>query len=235
MYKSTNPIYCMVMFCVSAILVACGSSNQPSLQATDDPGAPSIGSTPTQQPPVSPPQTNTPTPTTNIIPEAPTATPAPEKPTGGELEVRFGDPETQEECIGHLPFTISWGDPFSIDGGGAYQCAFEKQQCGDGVCVTYHSSYELDFTLAGMYFDPSQDFPSGLLHMAPALTAIMKQWWSDIPPETTMPFTEDNPFRVENSDILTLNFNLQDGAQEEIPNPNAPDAAPMIFILHLSQ
>ena len=168
-----------------------------------------------------------------ILPAAPSATPVPEKPTHGGLEVRFTDPETQEECVGRLPFTMSW-EPFNIDGGAAYQCEFEIQQCGDGVCVMYHSAYDMDFTLAGEFFGPNSDHPSGSLHMAPALTSTMKQWWSDIPPETVMAFTEDNPFVIEGSDILTLFFDFWEGARAEIHNPNNPDAPPMVFILHLS-
>jgi len=180
-----------------------------------------------------PPLTATPTPTLVSIPAAPSATPVPEKPTRGELEVRFTDPETQGECVGRLPFTMSW-EPFTIDGGGAYQCEFEIQQCGDGVCIMYHSAYDMDFTLAGEFLGSTTDHPSGSLHMAPALTSTMKQWWSDIPPETVMAFTEDNPFVIEGSDILTLFFDFREGARAEIHNPNNPDAPPMVFILHLS-
>ena len=222
--KSIN--FLVVLF-ASLILVACGEANQPAVQATDD------SSTSTPSSPLSPAQTATPTPTVAILPAAPSATPVPDKPTRGEMEVRFTDPETQGECVGRLPFTMRW-EPFTIDGGAAYQCAFEIQQCGDGVCIMYHSDYDMDFTLAGEFFGSTSDHPSGSLHMAPALTSTMKQWWSDIPPETIMAFTEDNPFVIEGSDILDLFFDFWEGARAEIHNPNNPDAPPMVFILHLS-
>jgi hypothetical protein len=228
MHIRLNSISLLAILFANIILVACGEADQPAVQATDE------SSTYTPSSPLSPAQTATPTPTMAILPAAPTATLAPEKPTHGELEVRFTDPETQGECVGRLPFTMSWGEPFSLDGGGAYQCAFEIQQCGDGVCIMYHSAYDMDFTLAGEFFDPNSDHPSGSLHMAPALTSTMKQWWSDIPPETVMAFTEDNPFVIEGTDILDLFFDFREGARAEIHNPNNPDAAPMVFILHLS-
>ena len=35
-----------------------------------------------------------------------------------------------------------------------------------------------------------------------------------------MPFTENNPFVVEGSDILELFFKFEEGARAEIPKPN---------------
>jgi hypothetical protein len=150
------------------------------------------------------------------------------------LEVRLTDPETQQECVGSVPFSIHWGENPYIDGSGAYECAFEKQQCGEGVCILYHSAYALNFSLPGRIYPASSDYPDGSLEAGPALDFTMKQWWSDIPPETTMPFTEDNPFSVSVSDILSLFFSFEEGARAEIPNPNMPDAEPMVFVLHLS-
>ena len=221
-----------IMVC-AAVLLACSRAKQPANSGASPTGSllPANTHSALDLDPPSPTPTGTPTHAAAL--GAPTPTAPPKPPSAGELEVRFTDPETQQECAGTLPFSIQWGEKPSIEGNKAYECAFEKQQCGDGVCILYHSSYALDFTLLGQILPPGNDYPSGSLHAAPALKFTMKQWWSDIPPETVMPFTEDNPFVVEGSDILELFFKFEEGARAEIPNPTMPDAPPMVFILHV--
>ncbi len=188
--------------------------------------------------PVIVPATSTPTPTpAPIIPAAntpvPTITSTP-RPTRGEIELRFTDPETQGECEAHFPFNINWGESRTmIDGSGVIDCAFAKQQCGEGVCVTYHSVYAADGGLSGELLASSAKYPHGFLNTGLAGKFSMKQYWTDIPPETTMPFTEANPFVAENSDILPLIFDFVEGATCEVGGGGGGQTFPWKFTLHL--
>ena len=194
-------------------------------------------SPPATSAPIVAPASPTPTPTpAPVIPAAdtptPTITPTP-RPTSGELELRFTDPETQEECEAHFPFTINWTEArTTIDGSGVIACAFATQQCGEGVCITYHSAYDADAGLNGELLASSADYPHGFLNVGLAGKFSMKQYWTDIPPETTMPFTEDNPFVAENSDILPLIFDFVEGATDEVGGGGA-QTFPWKFTLHL--
>jgi hypothetical protein len=192
---------------------------------------------PTTSAPVAAPETPTPTPTpAPLIPAADTPIPTdpPTRPTSGEIELRFTDPETQEECAARFPFTINWAESrTTIDGSGVIDCAFAKQQCGDGVCITYHSAYDADCGLSGELLASSADYPHGFLNVGLAGKFSMKQYWTDIPPETTMPFTEDNPFVAENPDILPLIFDFVEGATCEVGGGTGTQAFPWKFTLHL--
>ena len=177
---------------------------------------------------------STPTPTPSVFPglntPAPTAPPA--APTRGEIELRFTDPGTLQECQAHFPFEISGeAGQQQISGGGVIDCEFSIQQCGDGVCVTYHSEYFMDSSLSGIVLTITESYPDGALDAGLAGTFTMKQYWTDIPPETIMAFTEANPFEVESSDILPLFFHFRDGATCEIAG--AEGAFPWVFTLHL--
>lgn len=203
------------------------------LCAACDPVAP-----PATPAPVVVPATSTPTPTpAPIIPAAdtpvPTITPTP-RPTHGEIELRFTDPETQGECEAYFPFTIDWGESrTTIDGSGVIDCAFSTQQCGE-ACVTYHSAYAADAGLSGELLASSAKYPHGFLNAGLAGKFSMKQYWTDIPPETIMPFTEDNPFVAENSDILPLIFDFVEGATCEVGGSGAGGQTfPWKFTLHL--
>jgi len=177
----------------------------------------------------------TPTPTEDIlpqIPDNPQDTPAP--PSQGEIELRFVDPGTQLECIAHFPFNILDGDNGPIvSGSGVLDCAQEIQQCGEGVCVTYHSTYYMEGSLAGAIREATPSYPNGAVEVGLAGTFTMQQYWTDIPPETIMPFTEDNPFEVSGSDIIPLFFHFVEGATNEVKNDQVPDALPWVFTLHL--
>jgi hypothetical protein len=204
------------------------------LCAACDPVVPPATSIPAVVPATSTP-TLTPAP---IVPAAdtpvPTITPTP-RPTGGEIELRFTDPETQEECEAHFPFTIHWGESrTTIDGSGVIDCAFATQQCGEGACVTYHSAYAADAGLSGELQASSAKYPHGFLNAGLAGKFSMKQYWTDIPPGAFMAFTEDNPAVFEGSDILPLIFDFVEGATCEIGGSGAGGQTfPWKFTLHL--
>jgi hypothetical protein len=186
---------------------------------------------------VKPVQEATPTPTQDILPQV-QDTPMIEitlpPPTLGEIELRFVDPGTLQECIAHFPFDIlETGDVRKISGSGILDCAFEIEQCGEGVCVTYHSSYYMEGSLNGVIQTASSSYPDGALDAGLGGTFTMQQYWTDIPPETIMPFTEDNPFEVSGSDIIPLFFHFVEGATNEVKNDQVPDALPWVFTLHL--
>jgi hypothetical protein len=61
----------------------------------------------------------------------------------------------------------------------------------------------------------------------------MKQYWTDIPPDAFMAFTEDNPAVFENSDILPLIFDFVEGATCEIGGGGGAQTFPWKFTLHL--
>jgi hypothetical protein len=211
-----------VMLLGIALLVcaACTSTSQPATSA-----------------PVVVPATPTPTPTpAPVIPAAdtpvPTITPTP-RPTGGEIELRFTDPETQEECEAHFPFTIDWGESRTlIDGSGVIDCAFATQQCGD-ACVTYHSAYAADAGLSGELQASSAKYPHGFLNAGLAAKFSMTQYWTDIPAGAFTAFTEDHPAVFENSDILPLIFDFVEGATCEVGGGSGRQTFPWKFTLHL--
>jgi hypothetical protein len=92
----------------------------------------------------------TPTPTPEAVfqtEDTPEVKYTPEIPDQGEIELNFIDPLSQEKCTAHFPFKISHGEQNLISGSGIIDCAFAVQQCGDGVCVTYHSIYKYDGVL----------------------------------------------------------------------------------------
>jgi hypothetical protein len=167
-------------------------------------------------------------------PDLPTDEPTASSPRQQEIELRFIDPGSQEECVAHFPFEIlGEGEQRSISGGGVIDCRFEIQQCGERVCVTYHSTYYLDGDLSGFIQKSTPSYPDGALEVYLAGTFTMKQWWTDIPPETVMAYTEANPFEVSSSDIIPLFFHFADGATQEVGNTGAPNAHPWVFTLHL--
>lgn len=222
------------------ISLSCNLSPASPQTPTLPPPLPEGGSatpTPTTAPPLAPEPTSTPTP----VPAAPLptrATPTAEAtaapPTRGEIEVRFTDPGTQEQGSAHFPFEIlQEGEQRRIDGSGVLDCAFSVQQCGDGVCVTYNSSYYWEPKLDGLIYAPTENYPDGSLDANLAGTFTMKQYWTDIPAQTTMPFTAENPFEVSAADVIPLFFHFVEGATVEVGNPSAPDAPPWVFTLHL--
>jgi hypothetical protein len=160
----------------------------------------------------------------------------PPEPTGGELELHFTDPETNGQCSSTFPFTISNTDGHTtIHGSGAVDCENNRQQCGDGVCVTYNSWHYLDATIDGILEPATSDYPKGMLNVsALAETYIFRQYWTDIPEGAYMPFTADNPADFTASDqLMNLLFNFAEGATDEISNPGAEGAYPWVFTLHL--
>ena len=175
--------------------------------------------------------------TTEPLLQAPQATlevTTPASPGQQEIELRFTDPGTLKECVTHFPFEIlGQGNDRSISGSGVIDCTFEIQQCGEGVCVTYHSTYYMDVDIGGFVRESTPSYPDGALEVNLAGTFTMKQYWTDIPPETVMAYTEANPFEVSNSDIIPLFFQFVDGAIEEVGNTGSPDAFPWVFTLHL--
>ncbi len=209
--------------------LACNPAQQPAVSTTPTPTSTSVS-------PVLPPNTPTSTPAA-VLPAGntptPTVTPT-SRPTSGEIELRFTDPETQEECEAHFPFTINWAEArTTIDGSGVIACAFSKPQCGDGVCVTYHSAYDADGGLSGELLASSAKYPHGFLNVGLAGKFSMKQYWTDIPPETMMSYTEDKPFVAENSDILPLIFDFVEGATCEVGGGAGAQTFPWKFTLHL--
>ncbi len=211
---------CLVIF-VAAVLLSC------SLLAPATPTA-TPADVPIQQV-----ATATSTPAVQV-PLLPTSGVTPSSPGRQEIELRFIDPGTQQECVAHFPFEIAGeAEQRSISGGGVIDCRFELQQCGDGVCILYHSIYTMDGDLGGFIRESTPSFPDGALEANLAGTFTMKQYWTDIPPETVMAYTEANPFVASSSDIIPLFFQFVDGATQVVGNTGAPDAYPWVFTLHL--
>lgn len=210
------------LVCLLVLLTCLSASCSPNLPAapTQSDILNSPSSTPTPTPAVLP-GLNTPAPT------APSAAPA-----GGEIELHFTDPGTLQECQAHFPFEISGeAGQQQISGSGVIDCQVSIQQCGEGVCVTYNSSYFMDASLSGVVLSATESYPDGGLDAGLAGTFTMKQYWTDIPPETIMAYTEANPFQVESSDIIPLFFHFRDGATCEIAGSSG--ALPWVFTLHL--
>jgi len=179
---------------------------------------------------------NPPTPTSTPIPlgadtEESEITPA--LPTQGDLELHFIDPISQEECSAHFPFEISYGEETTIAGSGIIDCKITVQQCGDGACMNYHSSYDYQGTLTGVVQPGSASAPEGSLDAGLTGTLIMKQYWTDFPPDAIVIFTEDQPFEVSATDVIPLFFHFVEGATQEFGNASIPNAQPWIFTLHL--
>jgi len=195
-------------------------------------------SSPATTAPIVVPATPTPTPTpTPIILAAdtptPTISPTP-RPTRGEIEVRFSDPDTEGECEAHFPFTINWGEArTTIDGGGVLSCAFTAQHCGDGVCMTYHRIHDMDASLAGELLASSARYPHSFLNTTLAGEYSMTQYWTDVPPDAFVPFTEANPAVFKGSDIVHLLFDFVEGATEELERGTGGQTFTWKFTLHL--
>ncbi len=176
----------------------------------------------------------TPTPTVGLLsPDTQPDPTTPDSPGQMEIELRFVDPASQQTCVAHFPFgETAEGGQRRISGGGLLDCQCEVQQCGDGACVMYHSSYYMEADLSGVIQASSASYPEGALEAGLAGTFTMKQYWTDIPPGAFMAYTEDNPAVISASDIITLFFHYTDGATQEISTPSSPDA-PWVFTLHL--
>jgi LysM repeat protein len=177
----------------------------------------------------------TPTPTTVLVlgesDVPPVETTLPPS-TNGEIELRFTDPMSQEECEAHFLFDIvDEAGLRKIEGSGILDCHRQIEQCGDGVCLMYHSKYYMDAGVSGVIHDSSTDFPDGFLEASLAGTFTMTQYWSDYPPETVVLFTEEHPSVFSGSDIIPLNFNFTEGATEEVNNQAGQ--FPWVFTLHL--
>jgi len=181
------------------------------------------------------PADNTPTPTTVLIPgvpDEPTAGITPPPPTGGELELRFTDVMSQKECTAHFPFDIVEGGQMRrISGSGILDCHQTVEQCGEGVCLLYHSKHYLDASVAGVIHPATTDFPDGFLEATLAGTYSLTQYWSDYPPDAVVAFTEEHPSVFTGSDILPVNFNFAEGATDEIVTPSGE--YPWVLTLHL--
>jgi hypothetical protein len=192
--------------------------------------------TPTpEQADIAQPEASTPTPTAVLIPgelDEPTEEIPPSPPTAGEIELRFTDPESQKECVATFPFEIVEQPGLrKIEGSGVLNCKFETQQCGEGVCINYHSEYYMDAGLSGVIHPASTDFPDGFLEAGLGGTFTMTQYWTDVPPESFVAFTKEHPSVFSGSDIIPLNFNFAEGATEEAGNPASQ--FPWVFRLHL--
>ena len=178
---------------------------------------------------------STPTPTTVLIlgeSEVPPVETTPPPPTSGELELRFTDGMTQKECTARFPFDIvDAGTMRRISGSGILDCHQTVEQCGDGVCILYHSKHYLDASVVGVIHPATADFPDGFLEANLAGTYSLTQYWSDYPPDSVVVFTEEHPSVFTGSDILPLNFNLAEGATEEAGNESG--TFPWVFTLHL--
>lgn len=218
---------------LAAALLAC-SPQDPQIPTPDTPLIPQLATpTPTPDNPLSPPEV-TPTPTATIqIPAAPTVQPTTASARQHSLELRFTDPETQQECVTIFPFEVLEDGERSISGGGVIDCKFEKQQCGEGVCVTYHSTYAMDAELRGFVRSATDSYPDGMLEAYLSGEFSMTQYWTDIPPETVMAYTEANPFEISSSDIIPLAFQYQDGATTELGGEGGAAEYPWVFTLHL--
>ena len=178
---------------------------------------------------------STPTPTTVLLPGVPDEPPVattPPPPTSGELELHFTDAMTQKECSAHFPFDIvAEGGARILSGSGILDCQSEIEQCGEGVCLLYHSKHYLDASVAGIIHPATTDFPDGFLEANLAGTYTLTQYWTNVPPESFVLYTEDNPSVFTGSDIIQLNFNFAEGATEELNNQAGQ--FPWVFTLHL--
>ena len=181
------------------------------------------------------PADSTPTPTRVLLPGVPDEPPVattPPPPTGGELELHFTDAMTQKECTARFPFDIvEQGTLRRISGSALLDCQCEIEQCGDGVCLLYHSKHYLDAGVAGVIHGPTTDFPDGFLEADLGGTYTLTQYWTNVPPESFVLYTEEHPSVFTGSDIIPLNFNFKEGATEEINNEAGQ--FPWVFTLHL--
>ncbi len=175
------------------------------------------------------------TPTTVLIlgePDEPPVETTPPPPTSGELELRFTDVMTQKECVAHFPFDIVEGGQMRrISGSGILDCQCEIEQCGDGVCLMYHSKHYMDASVAGVIHGSTTDFPDGFLEANLVGTFTLTQYRTNVSPESFVLYTEDNPSVFSGSDIIPLNFNFKEGATEEVNTPSGQ--FPWILTLHL--
>lgn len=181
------------------------------------------------------PEISTPTPTVVLlpgVPDQPTEEIPPSPPTSGEVELHFTDAMTQKECTAHFPFDIvEEAGQRKLSGSGILDCQCEIEQCGEGVCMMYHSEYYMDAGLSGIIHAGTTDFPDGFLEAGLGGTFSMTQYWTDVPPESFVAFTKEHPSVFSGSDIIPLNFNFAEGATEEVKN--SAEALPWIFTLHL--
>jgi len=98
-------------------------------------------------------------------------------------------------------------------------------------CLLYHSKHYLDASVAGVIHGSSTDFPDGFLEANLAGTYTLTQYWTNVPPESFVLYTEDHPSVFTGSDIIPLNFNFKEGATEELNNQSGE--FPWVFTLHL--
>lgn len=223
---------CLLIVLASA-LAACNPQNTETPSPTDQlvPQAGTLTPTP-ESPPVLP--ADTPTPTAAVqIPVKPTLAPTSDTSGPKEIELRFTDPLTQQECVTHFPFEVLEDADRSIRGKGVIDCKFEVQQCAQSICITYHSTYAMPADLSGFVRPSTPSFPNGMLEAYLNGTFTMTQYWTDIPPETVMAYTEANPFVASSSDIIPLAFQYQDGATTEIGGEGGSAEFPWVFTLHL--
>lgn len=222
----------LCLICGMAIaFVACNPQNAENLTPTAVQDSPTVTPTPTPALDLPVP---TPTPTAAVqIPVAPTLAPTSATAEPKEIELRFTDPLTQQECVTHFPFEVLNDAEQRITGQGVIDCKFEVQQCGEGVCITYHSNYAMDADLSGFVRPSTPSFPDGMLEAYLNGTLTMTQYWTDVPPETFVAYTEANPFVASSSDIIPLAFQYQDGATTEIGGEGGSAEFPWVFTLHL--
>jgi len=151
-------------------------------------------------------------------------------PVTGLITLEFLDAETQLACTADFPFSLNWkAETAVIAGLGEINCPLTTQQCGE-ACITYHIEYLYEGDLSGnvnLAVDPGQ------LQAELILDGSLTQYWTDIPPDSLVAFTEEHPMVLETADILTLVFDFEDGAVFKIENTNVAGAPPWVFTLHL--
>ena len=109
------------------------------------------------------PADSTPTPTRVLLPGVPDEPPVattPPPPTGGEVELHFTDAMTQKEWTAHFPFDIvEQATLRRLSGSAILDCQCEIEQCGEGVCMMYHSEHYMDASVTGIIHVQPPIFP----------------------------------------------------------------------------
>ncbi len=138
-------------------------------------------------------------------------------PNQGTLSIDFVDALVQELCIFELPFTLEWTARQGLSSGETEaSCLLNAIQCVD-ACVTMHSDWELEVSLAGSVYFDDESAPEGEIHADLVFSGILMNYASDWPEGAIPAFTIEQPFIMEQPGlILPLVLPLKVGANTSI-------------------
>jgi hypothetical protein len=211
-----NYPWIMAVASVILVLLAC-SQTEPGTVNT-----PTV--TNTAPPLVEPVPTATPTPVPVVPPDEPGITPEPPPPGSGEIELRIPDfIGGGEDCVGIFPFTVVENAGVrTITGDGAMYCHFQAS----GEAGTFHVVLDHTATLAGEIVSGAGSGEGDLLKVIFTFEGSFSAYMTDYPEDVIVPNTEDNPFVINDSGPLALDFDYVDGATVEYSQGNpAPEGS----------